>query len=158
MMILIMGVGTALAAFAGMAVKRRSKPKRADKLEKAEIIKQLLAKSDREDNLSAIATPAGRGPRLEPTFATGAEPGRKRTPREQNFKPRHSSVSHSSVSHPHLMSTGKQPDAEIEEQIRQRAYELYQERGGVAGNATDDWQQATHEVLSLKAKAGSSPS
>ena len=44
-------------------------------------------------------------------------------------------------------------DAEIEEQIRQRAYELYQGRGGVDGKATDDWLQAKEEVLSSKAKA-----
>jgi len=43
-------------------------------------------------------------------------------------------------------------DAEIEEQIRKRAYELYQERGGVDGNATDDWRQAKEEVLRSKPK------
>jgi hypothetical protein len=48
--------------------------------------------------------------------------------------------------------------AEIEEQIRQRAYELYQERGGLDGNATDDWQQAKEEVLSSKAKAATTSS
>lgn len=49
-------------------------------------------------------------------------------------------------------------EAEIEEQIRQRAYELYQGRGGVDGNATDDWLQAKEEVLSHKAKAATTSS
>ncbi len=49
-------------------------------------------------------------------------------------------------------------DAEIEEQVRQRAYELYQERGGLDGNATDDWRQAKEEVLSSKAKAATTSS
>jgi len=46
-------------------------------------------------------------------------------------------------------------DAEIEGQIRQRerAYELYHGRGGVDGNATDDWLKAKEEVLSYKTKA-----
>jgi hypothetical protein len=47
-------------------------------------------------------------------------------------------------------------DAEIEDQIRQRAYELCQERGGVDGNATDDWLRAKEEVLSSKGKGASS--
>jgi hypothetical protein len=37
--------------------------------------------------------------------------------------------------------------------IRQRAYELYQERGGVNGNATDDWRQVKEEMLSYRAKS-----
>ena len=49
-------------------------------------------------------------------------------------------------------------DAEIEEQIRQRAYELYQGRGGADGNATDDWLQAKKEVLSYKAKGATTSS
>jgi hypothetical protein len=36
-------------------------------------------------------------------------------------------------------------EAEIEEQIRQRAYELYQGRGGVDRNAADDWLKARKE-------------
>jgi hypothetical protein len=35
--------------------------------------------------------------------------------------------------------------------IRQRAYELCQERGEVDGNPTDDWWRAKREVLSRKA-------
>jgi hypothetical protein len=46
-----------------------------------------------------------------------------------------------------------QKDAEIEAQIRQRAFELYQARGGVGGDATADWQQAKEEVMRSKGKA-----
>ncbi len=50
-------------------------------------------------------------------------------------------------------------DAEIEEQIRQRAYELYEGRGRVDGNAMDDWLQAKEEVLSYReAKAATTSS
>lgn len=40
--------------------------------------------------------------------------------------------------------------AEIEkrlEDVRQRAFELFQNRGGEVGHALDDWLQAEHEVL-----------
>ena len=44
----------------------------------------------------------------------------------------------------------------IEERIRRRAYELYQQRGRVEGFALDDWPQAEGEILGtqkqLKAK------
>ena len=35
---------------------------------------------------------------------------------------------------------------DLEAQIRQRAYELYQERGGVSGNENEDWLRAEREV------------
>ena len=35
---------------------------------------------------------------------------------------------------------------EIQEQIRHRAYELYEQRGGDAGRELDDWLQAEAEV------------
>jgi hypothetical protein len=48
----------------------------------------------------------------------------------------------------------KSPDAEVDEQIRQRAYQLYDERGRLDGNATEDWLIAEEEVLaSRQAKA-----
>jgi len=48
----------------------------------------------------------------------------------------------------------KPPDAEVEEQIRQRAYQLYEKRGRVDGNAVEDWLIAEEEVLgSRQAKA-----
>jgi hypothetical protein len=36
---------------------------------------------------------------------------------------------------------------DIEERIRQRAYELYEQRGGVDGFALGDWLQAEAEIL-----------
>jgi hypothetical protein len=48
----------------------------------------------------------------------------------------------------------KPPDAEVEEQIRQRAYQLYEGRGRLDGNDMDDWLIAEEEVLgSREAKA-----
>lgn len=48
----------------------------------------------------------------------------------------------------------KPPDAEVEEQIRQRAYQLYEERGRLDGNEMEDWLLAEEEVLgSEQAKA-----
>jgi hypothetical protein len=35
----------------------------------------------------------------------------------------------------------------VEEEIRRRAYELYEQRGFSAGHATDDWLVAEHEVM-----------
>lgn len=36
---------------------------------------------------------------------------------------------------------------DLEAQIRQRAYQLYEERGCAPGHETEDWFQAEHEVL-----------
>ena len=50
-------------------------------------------------------------------------------------------------------------DAEIEELVRQRAYELYEGRGRADGNAVDDWLQAKEEVLGFReAKAATTSS
>jgi hypothetical protein len=47
----------------------------------------------------------------------------------------------------------------IEQQIRQRAYVLYEGRGREEGSAVDDWLQAEKEVLALReAKAASTSS
>ena len=35
----------------------------------------------------------------------------------------------------------------LEDEIRRRAYELYQQRGPGVGNAADDWFTAEHEVM-----------
>jgi hypothetical protein len=124
--VIFMGVVTALAAFAILAKTRRREPKK-ERVERGEILKQLLALSECENGISGNASPPTGSP-LASTPAAGNRTLRKRPHREY-------------------------ADAEIEERIRQRAYELYQERGGVDGNATDDWQQAKEEVLSCKAKA-----
>ena len=69
----------------------------------------------------------------------------KRTPmttKSKSRKPRSSKPSRSS---------------DIEERIRQRAYQLYEQRGRVDGFAFDDWLQAEGETLGAhkqpKAKA-----
>ena len=38
-------------------------------------------------------------------------------------------------------------DLPLDERIRQRAYELYVERGNASGSETDDWLQAEEEIL-----------
>jgi hypothetical protein len=38
----------------------------------------------------------------------------------------------------------------LEEQIRQRAFEIYLQRGGQDGSDLDDWQQAEAEIQSGK--------
>jgi hypothetical protein len=42
----------------------------------------------------------------------------------------------------------KQPTADLESEIRQRAYELYVQRGFEAGHENDDWLIAEREILS----------
>ncbi len=43
--------------------------------------------------------------------------------------------------------------SELHEQIRHRAYELYEQRGRDDGHALDDWLQAESEVTQERAKA-----
>jgi hypothetical protein len=38
------------------------------------------------------------------------------------------------------------PNHDLEEQVRQRAYELFEERGMVGGYDLDDWLQAEQEM------------
>jgi len=46
--------------------------------------------------------------------------------------------------------TKSTPD--LQEQIRRRAYELYEQRGREDGHELDDWLQAESEVIQKKAK------
>jgi hypothetical protein len=39
------------------------------------------------------------------------------------------------------------PNSTLEAQVRQRAYELYQERGCTPGHENEDWLQAESEIL-----------
>jgi hypothetical protein len=142
--IVLIGVGTALAVFAIMAKTYLGEPHKAEKRERAEIIRQLLALSDLEDEVSTITSSSSRNLRLASTPATRGETSRKGTFRQHNSKRRYSHTNPI----PPIPRGPNQTDAEIEEKIRQRAYELYQERGGVEGNPTDDWLQAKKEVLS----------
>ena len=145
MVFIFMGVVTALAVFAMVAKTSAGEPTRAEKLEKGEIIKQLLALAERENRISAIASPSARSPRFASTSATHNDTLRKCTNSPM-------SPTRSIPLRPNLT------DAEIEEQIRQRAYELYLGRSGAGGNATTDWLQAKEEMLSYKAKAAKTSS
>ncbi len=42
--------------------------------------------------------------------------------------------------------------SDIQEQIRRRAHELYEQRGRKDGHELDDWLQAESEVTQVKAK------
>jgi Protein of unknown function (DUF2934) len=143
--IVFIGVVTALAVFAILAKTCARGPKKAEKGEKGEIIKQLLALSDGENSSSAI-TSLSRN-RSASTSATRSDALRNGTSRELNSKRRYSPIR----SKPPISLGPNRRDADIEEKTRQRAYELYQERGGVDGNPTDDWLQAKQEVLSHRA-------
>ena len=152
--ILFIGVVTALAVFAILAKTRAGEPRRAEKREKGEIIKQLLALSERENCVSAIAPLPARNLRRTSTPTTRSDMLPECTGRGPNSKPRCSTMN----PNPAISLGSNQTDAEIEEQIRERAYELYQRRGGEDRNATDDWLRAEEEVLSYKAKAGTTSS
>jgi hypothetical protein len=52
------------------------------------------------------------------------------------------------------MHASVQLDVELEEEIRRRAYELYEARGRAAGFDQDDWNQAEAEVLSRYRSVG----
>lgn len=150
---LIICVATVLVVFAILAKNWAGEPKKAKKSEKGEILKQLLALSEGENSASAIASPPARSLQPASTF-TRSGALRSSKSREHDFKRKGFPMR----PNPGISPKPKQVDAEIQEHIRQRAYELYQERGGVAGNSTDDWQQATEEVLSGKAKRGTASS
>jgi len=139
---IFMGVVTALAVFAILAKNCAGEPKRAEKWEKGEIIKQLVALSEGENSTASITSPTARSLRRAPTSAARSDTVKWFAVSSNSPIPLRPNVK----------------DAEIEEQIRKRAYELYQKRGGVDGNATDDWRQAKEEVLSSKAKAATTSS
>ena len=44
----------------------------------------------------------------------------------------------------------------IEQQIQQRAHELYEQRGGTEGHGLDDWLQAEREIKGTQANAATS--
>jgi hypothetical protein len=39
--------------------------------------------------------------------------------------------------------------AELEDRVRKRAYQLYEQRGEIHGHALDDWLEAKAEVLGV---------
>jgi hypothetical protein len=44
-------------------------------------------------------------------------------------------------------STSNSPTVDLEAQVRQRAYQLFQERGCTPGHENEDWLQAEHEIM-----------
>ena len=157
MVIIVIGVVIAVAVVAILTKVCAGAPKKAKKGEKAEIMKQLLALSERENGTSAIASPPTRklpsSPRSD-TSRRGPEQGLQEAPQlGHNSKRKQSATRPNSVSR-----RPSRLDSEIEAQIRQRAYELYQKRGGLGGDPTDDWEQAKKDVLSRKAKAATASS
>ena len=143
------GVVTSLVVYALLATPREFKAKKTEKVEMGEIIKQLLALTEHENTISPNSSPPSKNLELEPTSDA-------RDDSLQNYK-----QSHVSSSCPIPLRRGvtdAEIQAEIQAQIRQRAYELYQERGGVDGNAADDWRQAREEVLRRTAKAATTSS
>ena len=44
-------------------------------------------------------------------------------------------------------SSANSQNVDLEAQVRQRAYELYQERGCTPGQENEDWLQAEREVM-----------
>jgi hypothetical protein len=50
-----------------------------------------------------------------------------------------------------------QHEIPLEERIRQRAYELYVQRGNQSGSDLDDWLQAEEELLRQQEDAGEHP-
>ncbi len=49
-------------------------------------------------------------------------------------------------------SNPKAQDSALYKRITQRAYELYEQRGGQAGSELEDWLQAEREIRSAAAK------
>jgi Protein of unknown function (DUF2934) len=149
--VVIIGVGTALASFAILAKIYAGGPEKAEKWEKAEIIKQLLALSEEENRALTNASSPARNPQLAPPSFVPNDTLRKGRFREDKSKRKNS---RSSPTNP-IPARADRSDAKIDEEIRRRAYQLYQARGGGEGNANDDWLQAKKEVLSQKANTRS---
>jgi hypothetical protein len=47
-------------------------------------------------------------------------------------------------------SPANNPSVDLEVKIRERAYQLYLERGSTPGNENEDWLTAEHEILTSK--------
>ncbi len=55
---------------------------------------------------------------------------------------------------PETMVSKRELSNDLQAQIRDRAYELYEQRGGIEGRELDDWLQAEAEVtLSMEKRA-----
>jgi hypothetical protein len=52
-------------------------------------------------------------------------------------------------------ATSEPQDLELEQQIRERAYELYEERGRQDGHEQEDWVRAKEEITIKKFRTAS---
>jgi hypothetical protein len=152
MTLILISAGILMAvSMSALLVASRNKSKKAEESERGEIIRQLLALSEAESSTSPMASAPISGPRLALASSKPRNSLSKVMSREPNKRRYPIPGSKSPV-------LVKSKDAEVEEQIRRRAYELYQQRGGVDGKATDDWLQAKEEVMRLAGKLGKSAS
>jgi hypothetical protein len=72
-------------------------------------------------------------------------------PRPKSAKKPQSVAGENNDSHPKASIVAFESHAtqhsNLEERVRQRAYELFQERGGQHGTAEEDWARAEAEIL-----------
>jgi Protein of unknown function (DUF2934) len=75
-------------------------------------------------------------------------PGKKRSPRKPPAKASQPTTNQAPEIIPENLRAG------IQEEIRRRAYELYEARGRQAGLDREDWTQAEAEILARQQKEG----
>lgn len=71
---------------------------------------------------------------------------KEKTPRSRTSKPAKAKTAGNNGTQERKSFPGV-PPIDLESQIRQRAYELFQERGCTPGQENDDWLTAEREVL-----------
>ena len=89
----LIGVATTLLICATMVKLFADQSKKANKSQKGEIIKQLLALSERENCSSVVAAPPASGPCSASTSVTCGDTSRKGTSRGRNSKRRYPTAS-----------------------------------------------------------------
>src|SRR5215469_8801464 len=90
------------------------------------------------------------GRRVSPTTALDSPSASRHTPPAWNRITRMSAQRTSSASRQSITQPGSSP--EFLEQIRVRAYELFEQRGREAGHEVEDWLKAEAEVLQKTSK------
>jgi len=142
--ILFIGVLLVLAGFVGWVRMTARKPRKAEKAEKGEIIRQLVALSDRGDLRPAkIIRPRSHDGSASAPAGDAVVPSIAKQP----------AVTPAPPPSPRPSETA----AEIQEKIRRRAFELY-EQGRGTGDPTQDWLEAEREILGEKSKSAAASS
>jgi hypothetical protein len=75
-----------------------------------------------------------------------SSPGKKRSPRKSPANPSQPAINQAPEIIPENPRTG------IQDEIRRRAYELYEARGRQEGLDREDWTQAEAEILARRQK------